>query len=105
MAKKKMKDMEKEIALILTPLRPDKKPLDHRTLEHFNILTEAQADSLESGASQWVQAKKSNPNEARSPFLIWLGDKLIPVQPKQGPEEYGFDFEGELLTVSRVSDR
>lgn len=102
MAKKKMKDMEKDFAIILTPLKPDKKPLDHHILESLDILTTAQAASLESGASQWVQDKKSNPNE--SPFTIWLGEKLRPVPPKQEPEEFGFDFEEVDLEFEQIKE-
>ncbi|KAF2163371.1 hypothetical protein M409DRAFT_68628 [Zasmidium cellare ATCC 36951] len=104
MARKKMADMEKEFALVLTPLMPNQKPLDHRTLENFKLLTTPQADSLESGASQWVQDKKSNPYEARSPFLIWLGDKLVPVPAKQEREEFGFDFEEVDLEFEQIKE-
>lgn len=105
MAKKKMQDMQKEFGIILSPLKPEKKPLDHRILENFKVLSKAQADSLESGASQWVQEKKSNVNEAaRSPFLIWLGDKLISVPPRQEPEEYGFDYEEADLEFEQLKE-
>lgn len=104
MAKKKMRDMEKDFKIVLTPLCPDKKPLDHRLLENLKLLTKLQADSLESGAAQWVQATKSNPNEARSPFTIWLGDKLRPVPHRQDPEEYGFDYEEIDLEFEQLKE-
>ncbi|EME45071.1 hypothetical protein DOTSEDRAFT_52452 [Dothistroma septosporum NZE10] len=104
MAKKRMIDMQKEFGMILSPLKPEKKPLDYRILENFKVLSKAQADSLESGASRWVQDKKSNPNEARSPFLLWLGDKLIHVLPRQEPEEYGFDFEEADLEFEQLKE-
>lgn len=104
MAKKKMRDMEKEFTVLLTPLQPNKRPLNHRILEHFKILSKDQADSLEDGASQWVQDTKSNPNEARNPFTIWLGDKLIAVPPKQEAENHGFDFEEVDLEFEQLKE-
>jgi hypothetical protein len=36
--------------------------------------------SFVTGASQWIQATLSNPNEAaRSPLTVWLGRFLEPV--------------------------
>ena len=92
-ANKKMKDMMKELELLLTPLMPGKLPLDFRLLERLELLSQLQADSLESGASLWVQDQLTNPNEARSPFTVWLGKALVTVPPKQMPEDFGFDYE------------
>ncbi|CAK4030251.1 hypothetical protein DOTSEDRAFT_52452 [Lecanosticta acicola] len=105
MARTKMQHMQKEFGIILTPLKPDKKALDHRVLENFNILTKAQADSLENGASRWVQDKKSNPNHMQaSPFTLWLGDKLVSVPYKQQPEEFGFDYEEADLEFEQLKE-
>jgi helicase required for RNAi-mediated heterochromatin assembly 1 len=104
-ARKKMKDLEKEMIVILSPLKYTKTPMDFRMLEKFGIITEKQADSLESGASEWVQDKLSNVKEARaSPFFIWLGDKLKHVPPKPEPEEFGFDFEEADLAFEQLRE-
>lgn len=103
-AKMKMNKLTKEIALLLTPLEPGKKPLDHRILADFKLISQAQSDSLEAGALSWVQEKLSNPNEARSPFIVWLGDKLVPVPTKQLPEDFGFDFEETDLEFEQLKE-
>lgn len=94
-AKKKMKDLEKDIVAILSPLKSDEKVLlDHRLLEQFGLLTPKQAESLETGASQWVQATLSNPNQAaRSPLSVWLGRSLEIVQRPGESQDFQFAYE------------
>jgi helicase required for RNAi-mediated heterochromatin assembly 1 len=106
MAKRKMKDIEKEIETVLSPLRSDdKQTLDHRHLVKLGLLTEKQADSLEAGTSKWVQAKQSNPNEAaRSPLRVWLGRALEVVPLPCQPEEYGFDLEDVDLEYEQLQE-
>ncbi|KAK5720360.1 hypothetical protein LTR17_015077 [Elasticomyces elasticus] len=102
-ANKKMKDLSKEFGVMLTPLKPEKTPLDFAMLEKLGLLSIKQAKTLEDGASKWVQAKLSNPQEARnSPFNVWLGKALISVPLKQQSEEFGFDFEEADLAFEEV---
>ncbi|KAI5361869.1 Putative P-loop containing nucleoside triphosphate hydrolase, DNA2/NAM7 helicase, helicase [Septoria linicola] len=103
-ARHHMKQLEQQVPVLLSSLRPNGKPMDFRLLEDFKILTKAQADSLEAGASRWVQSKMSNSNEARSPFTIWLGNKLIVVNPKQLSNEHGFDHEEADLEQERLRE-
>ncbi|RMX99897.1 hypothetical protein D0868_09301 [Hortaea werneckii] len=104
-ARKKMRDLEKDMALIMTPLKPAKAPLDFRMLESFGLLTKGQADSLEKGASKWVQAELSNPNSALlSPFIVWMGKNLSSVPVKQQPEEFGFEYEEADLAFEQLKE-
>lgn len=104
-ARKRMKALERDLAVIVSPLKPDKIPQDFRMLEKLGVLTEKQAQSLEDGASEWVQDKKTNPNEARaSPFSVWLGKALVTVPPKQLPEEFGFDYEEADLGFEQLKE-
>ena len=105
-ARKKMKEIEKEIGILLSPLRPGRplQPLDFRALQNFGLISQQQADSLENGASKWVQDQLSNPNEARSPFSVWLGKALITVPPKQMPEDFGFDYEEADLEFEHIKE-
>ncbi|KAK0319760.1 hypothetical protein LTR82_009095 [Friedmanniomyces endolithicus] len=104
-ARKRMQDLEKEIKVLLSPLKPEKNPLDFAMLKDFDLLTPKQADSLAAGASRWVQDKCSNLKEAKSsPFNVWLGKMLVSVPPKQQSEEFGFDFEEQDLTFENVKE-
>lgn len=105
-ARKKMKDLEKEIAEILSPFKSDEKALlDHRLLEQFGFLTLKQADSLETGTSQWVQATLSNPNQAaRSPLTVWLGRSLETVQRPGESQEFGFGVEEADLEYEQLME-
>lgn len=103
-AKKKMVALQNELQLLLTPLKPGKQPLDHRTLEGFKLISKAQADSLEAGAMSWVQEKLTTKDDPRLPFLVWLGDKLIKVPDKQLPESFGFDYEETDLEFEQLKE-
>ena len=105
-ARKKMKDLEKEIVAILSPLRSDEATLlDHRLLEQLGLLTTKQADSLEVGASQWVQATLSNANQAaRSPLTVWLGRSLEAVQRLGESQDFGFDVEEADLEYEQLME-
>ena len=105
-AKKKMKDLEKDIVAILSPLKTDEKALlDHRLLEQLGLLTSKQADSLEAGASQWVQATLSNPNQAaRSPLTVWLGRSVEIVQRPGESQDFGFDLEEADLEYEQLME-
>lgn len=103
-AKKKMKDLEKEIAEIIAPLRADEKSLlDHRLLEQLGLLTSKQADSLESGASKWVQQSLGNPKQvARSPMKSWLDRSLEDVPRPGESQDFGFDLEDADLEYEQL---
>jgi len=105
-ARKKMKDLEKEIVAILSPLKSDEKALlDHRLLEQLGLLTSKQADTLEAGASQWVQATLSNPNQAaRSPLTVWLGRSLETVARPGESQDFGFDVEEADLEYEQLME-
>lgn len=104
-AKKRMRDLEKQFSVMLSLLNAnEKKPLDVQALEALGILTEDQAKSLEAGASKWVQSTLTNPNEARSPFLLWLGKGLVTVAPRQLPENFGFEFEEADLEMEQLKE-
>jgi helicase required for RNAi-mediated heterochromatin assembly 1 len=105
-ARKKMKDLEKDIAAILSPLKSDEKSLlDHRLLEELGLLTSKQADTLEAGASQWVQVTLSNPNQAaRSPLTVWLGRSLETVQRPGESQDFGFDVEEADLEYEQLME-
>ncbi|GAB7362881.1 hypothetical protein MBLNU230_g3183t1 [Neophaeotheca triangularis] len=101
-ARKKMRELEKEITVLLDPLKPSETPLDHLFLQKLSLLTEQQASSLELGASEWVQDQNLNPNE--SPFNLWLGKSLIIVPPKQKAEDFGFEFEEADLEFEQLKE-
>ena len=104
-ARKNMKDLEKQIKILLSLLdAKEKKPLDHRTLVGIGVLTEDQANSLDAGASRWVQSSYANPGEARSPFIVWLGKNLVTVADKQLPEDFGFEFEEADLEMEQLKE-
>jgi helicase required for RNAi-mediated heterochromatin assembly 1 len=105
-SKKKMKQLENDIAAILLPLKTSEKaPLCHRLLEKLGLLTSKQADSLEKGASQWVQATLSNTNKAaQSPIFVWLGRSLEPVKRPGESQDFGFAVEEADLEYEQLME-
>lgn len=105
-ARKKMKDIERDIIETISPLLADKKDvMSHRLLEQLKLISTRQADSLEAGASQWVQATLSNPNEAaQSPLTVWLGRCLEPVTRPGESQEFGFDLEEADLEYEQLKE-
>lgn len=103
-ARKKMRDLEKEIVEILKPLQAlEKQAIDHRVFEHFGLITTEQVASLESGASQWVQTTLGDPN--RSPLTVWIGRGLEHVpHPKESHQDFGFDFEEADLEYEQLKE-
>lgn len=103
-ARKKIRQLQTGIATLLIPLQADKKPTDASLLQRLGLITEAQTNSLQAGASQWVQTKLSNPNEAANAFTVWLDKLLVKVDPKQLPEEFGFEFEEADLEFEQLKE-
>jgi len=102
----KMQQLEKEIELILEPLKESVKGLiDHDVLEKMGLLSSKQAESLVAGASQWTQATLSNPNEAaRSPLTVWLG-RSLEVVPRPGEsQDFGFAPEETDLEYEQLQE-
>ena len=104
MAKKVMMQMHQQFKDLLQPLSLAKEPLHHRLFEDFNLLSKAQADSLENGAARWVQTSRDNHEGARHPFTVWLGEKLIIVPFKQPAEDFGFEFEEADLAFEQLKE-
>jgi len=102
----KMKQLEKDIELILEPLKEDVKGLiDHGILEKMGLLSSKQVESLVAGASQWTQATLGNPNEAaRSPLTVWLG-RSLEVVPRPGEsQDFGFSPEETDLQYEQLQE-
>jgi helicase required for RNAi-mediated heterochromatin assembly 1 len=101
-ARRRMKHLEEEIKVQLSPLNPSKLPLEFNMLKGLGLLTEGQAESLQAGASRWVQSHFDDPNQ--SPFTVWLGKSLVSVPLKQMPENYGFDYEEAELEAEQLRE-
>ncbi|KAK5164997.1 hypothetical protein LTR04_001607 [Oleoguttula sp. CCFEE 6159] len=99
---KRMKDLERTMTLLLSPLEAGKGPLDHKLFQSIGLLTPDQSDSLERGALEWVQHGNSSDNI--KPIALWLGTGLVPVQRKQVPEEFGYEYEEVDLEFEQLKE-
>lgn len=76
-----------------------------KVLHRLGVLTEAQAKSLEDGATQWISASDG----MEGPIRLWLDRALIPFEIKYAKEDYGFleagdeDLEFEQLRENEDS--
>ena len=104
-ARRKMRELTKTFGVLLSPLNHDKKPMDHTLLLRLGILTQEQSNSLESGASQWVQSTLEGVAAAvRSPFFVWLNETLKEVEYKPKEKDFGFEYEEADLEFEQLKD-
>lgn len=97
-ARRTRESLAEAIGILLKSLERRDSPLDHGTLEKYEVLTAAQCKSLEEGAARWVRAGDSNP------FRIWLSKALKAVPQKPQPENFGFAPEDTELEIEQLKE-
>ncbi|KAK4967576.1 hypothetical protein LTR66_011920 [Elasticomyces elasticus] len=99
---KKMKDLDKNMALLLAPLETGMGTIGAALLEKCGLLTAEQYASLNAGAALWVQ--QGTTAEQHGPMELWLGDALVRVERKQQPEEFDYEFEEADLEFEQLKE-
>ena len=87
---KRKNDLCQFLAQILEPLGDRKGPLPAELFLNFNLITQAQFDSLQNGARAWVCSDSDNSAGA---ITAWLGKELIPAEKRQVGQDFGLEFE------------
>ena len=85
-ATKQMESIVKELQEDLGALDPEYDILDSKLLLSKGLISQGQLESLEKGATEWIQGG----TDVRSPLELWLGKDLVPVH---GPERLKFTFD------------
>ncbi|SLM34912.1 P-loop containing nucleoside triphosphate hydrolase [Lasallia pustulata] len=101
----------KSMKSILSPLVECGEPFPAALLLDLKIISQAQHDSLEKGALEWVRVGQGE--QVNGAVAVWLGSNLIVAGRRTQPEDYGVEVEEidlefeqlkELEAESKASD-
>jgi helicase required for RNAi-mediated heterochromatin assembly 1 len=102
-ANKQMETLARQMRETLSPLDRNEArgPFSATRLYELGLLNQAQTNSLEDGAAQWVTAGNS---ESENSVALWLNKALIPFQVVYKQENFGFTEEEVDLEYEQVSE-
>jgi helicase required for RNAi-mediated heterochromatin assembly 1 len=91
-AMKAQSDLAKAMVQTISPLvrDGDPRPLAPEALLELKIITTGQAQSLVTGAIQWVSSSSEQPQDAMS---LWLDKQLIPFEVVYEQDTFGYEEE------------
>lgn len=87
----KQKNIGQEIKQLLAPFIDSEEPFSAQLFKQYGVITEAQFDSLEKGAAEWVRVEELD--QVQGTIAMWLGRELAKADARTVPEDFGFEFE------------
>lgn len=87
---------------ILSPLTEGDEPFSAALLLDLNIISQAQHDSLEKGAAEWVRVEQGE--EATGAIAMWLGAHLVKAGRHTQREDYGIEVEEIDLEFEQLKE-
>jgi helicase required for RNAi-mediated heterochromatin assembly 1 len=102
-ASKQMDTLARQMRETLSPLDESQTccPFSASTLNALGVLNQAQAASLDAGATHWVTASNS---ASENEVSLWLGKALIPFQVVYKPDNFGFSEEEVDLEYEQITE-
>lgn len=97
----RLKQLTKEMILLLAPLTQGKELLNPRTFEQYNIISYDQYDSLVKGAKEWIRA---GAEDELGDIATWLGDERIEAKYRTMPEDFGIEVEEVDLEYEQLKE-
>lgn len=91
-----------EMQHLLAPLTESDQPFSSELFKQYGIITEAQQNSLQKGAAEWVRADQAD--QVPGDIAMWLGRDLVTANRRTMPEEFGFDFEDVDLEFEQIKE-
>lgn len=86
----RLKQLAKEMTLLLAPLTQGKKLLNAKPFEQYNIISYDQYNSLIMGDKEWIRAEDDPLGDI---IAVWLGDERIETKYRTMPEDFGIEVE------------
>ena len=96
----KLKQLTREIVLLLAPLTQGKELLSAKLFEQYNIISYNQYDSLVKGAQGWIRPEDDQSGE----IATWLGDEKIKANHRTMPEDFGIQTEEPDLEYEQLKE-
>ena len=100
----KLRNIAREMSAVLAPLHDceGKEPLPASLFHQYGIITEAQMDSLERGAKEWIRTDAVD--VASGDIAVWLGEELEEAKHKTLPEDFGIEIEEVDLEYEQLKE-
>lgn len=98
----KLRRIEEHMARLLDPLRDQQEPFSGELLHTYGLLTDAQRNSLQRGAKDWVQA--DGPDRPSGAMAAWLGEELVEAQYRNKETHLDLEFEEEDLEFEQLRE-
>ncbi|KAF2200225.1 P-loop containing nucleoside triphosphate hydrolase protein [Delitschia confertaspora ATCC 74209] len=96
-----MRKLTSEMRTLLVPLEVNKPPLDHNLLKDLGIITQEQAESMETGCAETLGIAPDTPGIQTE---VWLGNlKIESLRPIQ-PDSFGFELEDGDLDFEELKE-
>lgn len=86
----RLKQLAKEMTILLAPLTQAKELLNSKLFEQYNIISYDQHDSIAKGAKEWIRPGTEND---LGDIASWLGDERIEAKYRTMPEDFGIEVE------------
>ena len=99
-----IKRLGTKIVEILRPLSPEQEMIELSHLQEHGILTEAQCDSLEKNADEWV-SQDDIEGEKSNPLKKWLGSQIKPRKTKMSPLLIDFEDADDDLNYEDIQEQ
>ena len=102
-ARSQLKALSGKMSDILAPMNRDQArgPISARIMQHLGVLSDVQADSIETGAQQWVVAGDL---QAESAMQSWLHNSLTRFEVAYKQDSFGFEEEEEDAEVEQMDE-
>lgn len=94
--------LHKIMRSILSPLVEGDEPFSAALLLDLKIISQAQHDSLEKGASEWVRVDQCE--QVTGAIAMWLGSHLVKAGHRTQPEDYGIEVEEIDLEFEQLKE-
>lgn len=98
----KQRQLVQEMLNLLAPLTNGDEPFSPELFKEYGIITEAQQNSLNKGAAEWVRADQVD--QVSGNMAMWLGRDLITANRRTLPEDFGFDIEEVDLEFEQLKE-
>lgn len=98
----KIKQLAKEMMVLLAPLTEGKESLSASVLHEYGIISDGQYDSLVKGSKEWVRAGAGD--VVSGTMDTWLGDERVEAKKRTLPEDFGIEFEEADLEFEQLKE-
>ncbi|KAF6225742.1 hypothetical protein HO133_009744 [Letharia lupina] len=100
-ALRRLKQLAKEMTILLAPLTEGRELLNSRSFEQYNVISYDQYYSLVKGAKEWIRAGAED--DPLGDIATWLGDERIEANYRTMPEDFGIEVE-EVVEYEQLKE-